>query len=146
MRNLKTVTVAALAFLALLFVVSATPAKAQAHPHYLQAISDLRSARWYLSNDHRPDLVDARNHAYTEIDEAIAEMKKAASREGKDVWATPPPQSGGDPRAAFHAAMKLLREARTDVEGGEDLPENAGLRLRSEKHINEALRHLNPYI
>jgi hypothetical protein len=42
--------------------------------------------------------------------------------------------------------MKLLREARTDVEGGEDLPENAGLRLRSEKHINEALRHLNPYI
>jgi len=40
--------------------------------------------------------------------------------------------------------VKLLREARGDVDHGHDLPENSGLRERSIEHIDHALRELEP--
>jgi hypothetical protein len=130
----------------LLFEV-ATPAKAQG-PAYLHAISDLRSARVYLQWDsnNAPQRAAERQKAINEISKAIDEMKKAAFRDGKDVWQSPPPQSGGDPAAPFHTAVRLLREARSDVDHGYDLPENNGLRERSFKHINDALAHLEPFL
>jgi hypothetical protein len=73
-------------------------------------------------------------------------MKKAAFRDGKDIWQSPPPQSGGDPAAPFHTAARLLREARSDVDHGYDLPENNGLREKSLKHIDDALAHLQPFL
>jgi hypothetical protein len=42
--------------------------------------------------------------------------------------------------------VKLLREARGDVDHGHDRPENHGLRERSLDHINQALADLEPLL
>ena len=144
MRMLKPLTVAASALFAVVLFSHATPAQAQ-FPAYLHAISDLRTAREYLKMDGRPGWAGHRHHAIEEIDKAIDDMKKAAIDDGKNPWHTPPPQSGGDPAAPIHTALKLLDEAHDDVGRGADSPENRGLQIRSLKHIDEArgaLRHI----
>ncbi len=143
MRNLKTLTGAAFSLLTLLLIMPATPANAQA---YLHAISDLRSARAYLQMDTRPAFHLHEQLALNEINKAIDEMKKAAERDGKDVWQTPPPQSGGDPAVPFHTAVKLLRDARADLDHAVDQPGNQGLQARSLKHIDQAIWNLDQYI
>jgi hypothetical protein len=137
MRIFKPLTVAASALLTLLFLSHSTPAQAQ-FPAYLHAISDLRTAREYLKMDGRPAFAGHRHHAIEEINKAIDDMKKAAIDDGKNPWYTPPPQSGGDPGAPIHTALKLLDEAHEDVGRGADSPENRGLQIRSLKHIDEA--------
>lgn len=145
MRILKPLSVAAFTLLTLLLLALPTPAKAQ-NPAYMQALSDLRSAREYLLMDQRPQYADARRHAINGINDAINDVRQAAFREGKDVWHAPAPQSGGDPAAPFHTAVKLLHEARRDVMQGYDLPENSGLRERSVKRIDDALSNLEPFL
>jgi hypothetical protein len=145
MRSLKSPVLAACGLLTLLLFVPATPAKAQ-FPAYLHALSDLRSARWYLQQDTRREGDRARAHAIEQIDKAIDDIKVAARDDGKNPWHTPPPQSGGDPGRPLHTAVKLLREARGDVDHGHDLPENHGLRERSVDHIDHALHELEPFL
>jgi hypothetical protein len=143
MQISKRVTGAALALLTILFLAQATPVQAQG-PAYLHALSDLRSARAYLQYDARPAWAGHRQHAIEQIDKAIGEIKIAAIDDGKNPWHTPPPQSGGSEGWAVHSAVKLLREARGDVDHGMDRPENRGLRERSVEHIDKALRELEP--
>lgn len=145
MRALKSFAVAAFALLTLLLLLPATPAKAQ-FPAYLHAISDLRTARAYLEMDARPGGEHARRHAIDQINKAVDEMKKAAVDDGKNPWHTPPPQSGGNPGMPVHTAVRLLREARGDVDHGHDSPENRGLRERSIDHIDKALADLEPLL
>jgi hypothetical protein len=144
MRIFKPLTLAACALLTILCLISSIPAQAQL-PAYLHAISNLRTARAYLEMDGRPAFAGHRHHAIEEIDKAINDMKKAAIDDGKNPWHTPPPQSGGNPGAPIHTAMKLLNEAHEDVGRGVDSPENRGLQIRSLKHIDEAraaLQHI----
>ena len=145
MRSLKTLPVAALALLTFLFLAPATQAHAQ-FPAYLHALSDLRTARAYLEMDSRHEVEHARHHAIDQIDRAINDIKVAAMDDGKNPWRTPPPQSGGNPGWPVHSAVKLLREARGDVDHGHDRPENHGLRERSLDHINQALADLEPLL
>jgi hypothetical protein len=144
MRIPRPLSVSAFVLLALLFLAPAKQVNAQM-PAYLHAISDLRSARAYLQQDPRPQFAPSRNHAIEEISKAIDEMKRAAVDDGKNIWRTPPPQSGGDPGAPAHTAMRLLDEAYGDVSRGADSPQNQGLQARSLRHIDvarEALRHI----
>ncbi|MGD0737005.1 MAG: hypothetical protein ABR976_17875 [Terracidiphilus sp.] len=143
MRILKKLTGAAFALLTLLLLTQAKPVQAQG-PAYLHALSDLRSARAYLQYDTRPEWGDRRQHAIEQIDKAIDEIKVAAMDDGKNPWHTPPPQTGGEEGWPIHSAVRLLREARGDVDHGMDTPENRGLRERSVDHIDKALRELNP--
>jgi hypothetical protein len=145
MRSLKSLAVAAFALLTFLSLAPATQAHAQL-PAYLHAISDLRTAREYLKMDTRPNSAGARDYAIKEISRAIDDMKKAALDDGKNIWHTPPPQSGGNPGWPIHSAVKLLKEARHDVDHGQDAPENAGLRIRSVEHIDKALQALTPFL
>lgn len=145
MRGLKALTVAALALMTILLFVPARQAQAQT-PSYLHAISDLRSARAYLQMDNRPNEADARARAIEEINHALDDIKVAAVNDGKTPWQTPPPQSGGDPNLPIHTAVRLLREARSDVDHGHDRPENQGLRERSVRHIDRALDVLSPFL
>jgi hypothetical protein len=46
----------------------------------------------------------------------------------------------------IHSAVKLLKEARHDVDRGEDAPENAGLRVCSLEHVDKALPALTPLL
>jgi hypothetical protein len=141
MRSLKSLTTAVFALFTLLFLSSATPAHAQ-FPAYLHAISDLRTARAYLEQDTRPQFEGHRHHAIEEINHALDEMKKAAIDDGKTPWHTPPPQSGGNAALPVHSAIKLLKEARGDVDHGHDRPENQGLRERSLGHVDAAIAEL----
>jgi hypothetical protein len=141
MRIFKELTGAALALLTVLFLAQAMPVQAQ-EPAYLHALSDLRSARAYLQYDNRPAWAGHRQHAIEQIDKAINEIKIAAMDDGKNPWRQPPPQSGGSEGWPIHSAVKLLREARHDVDHGFDRPANHGLRERSVEHIDKALLEL----
>jgi hypothetical protein len=143
--SFKSLTVAAFALLAFTVLAPATQAHAQ-FPAYLHAISDLRTARAYLEMDNRHESEHARHHAIEQISKAIDDIKVAAVDDGKNPWHTPPPQSGGNPGYPVHSAVKLLREARGDVDHGHDRPENHGLRERSLDHINQALADLEPLL
>ena len=145
MRGLKALTVSAFGLLVCLLLAPARQAQAQT-PMYLHAISDLRSARTYLQSDHFRGESKARDLAIEEINHALDEIKRAAVDDGKNPSETPPPQSGGDPTMPVHAAVRLLREARDDIERGHDRPENQGLRERSLEHIDRALDALRRFL
>jgi hypothetical protein len=142
MRSLRPHHLAAFALLTLLSLVSATPAKAQA---YLHAISDLRTARAYLQMNASPQSANARTGAINEINHALEDMEKAVRDDGKNPWHTPPPQSDGNLSAPLHSAARLLKKARTDLEGGGPEP-SSGLRDRSYRHIDNALQQLSPFL
>lgn len=142
MRSLKALSSAVFGLLTLLLLAPASVAHAQM-PAYLHAISDLRSARWYLQQDTRREFMGLRQHAIDEMSRAIDDMKQAAIDDGKNPWHTPPPQSGGNMGAPIHSALRLVIEARNDVAHGVDPPQNRGLQFRSLKHIDEAHRALN---
>jgi hypothetical protein len=146
MRNLKSFIVAAFALSTFLFLAAPTPAHAQ-FPAYLHALSDLRTARAYLQMPVKPEAKGACKHAIKEISRAIDDIATAASDDGKNPEVVPPPQGGGgNANWPIHSAIKLLKEARTDIEHGRDLPQNKGLREHSLEHIDKALLALTPLL
>jgi hypothetical protein len=90
MRILKSLGVAVCTFMALAVFAAATPAQAQ-EPHYLHALSDLRTARDYIQYD-RGQFHGERHHAVEEINKAIEEIKHAAWDDGKNTQFAPPAQ------------------------------------------------------
>jgi len=122
-------TLATLAVLA-----AATPAQAQ-EPHYLQALSELRTARDYIQFDHREGFGPQRHEAVDEINKALDEIKHAAWDDGKNTQFAPPAQGVTDPWAPMHEAINSLDSAYAHVKQGVDQPENVGLRDRALKHI-----------
>jgi hypothetical protein len=145
MRNYKSFAVAAFALLTIFFLAPAKLAHAQ-FPAYLHALSDMRTARAYLEMPVKPGAQDACKHAVKELNHAIDEIAHAARDDGKNPQATPPPQSNGNPNWPIHSAVRLLKEARADIEHGRDIPENKGLRERSLEHIDKALLDLSPFL
>jgi hypothetical protein len=146
MSSLKSIIVAAFALSTFFFLAPATPAHAQ-FPAYLHALSDLKTARAYLQMPVKPEAKDACKHAAKEISRAVNDMNKAAIDDGKNPETVPPPQGGGgNANWPIHSAVKLLKEARTDVEYGKDLPQNKGLREHSLEHIDKAILALTPFL
>ena len=138
MRILKSLSVTLCALLALGMLATATPAQAQ-EPHYLHALSDLRTARDYIQFDHG-QFNGERRHAVDEINKAIEEVKHAAWDDGKNTQFAPPAQGVTSDWAPIHHALDWLFRAKADVAQGVDTPQNAGLRDRALFHISEALR------
>jgi hypothetical protein len=111
-----------------------------AHPAYLHALTDLRTARWML--EHRPGdaAVSGReDEAITEIDAAIGEIKRAAIDDGKDIHDHPAVDAPGDRPGRLHKALELLRKTHNDVAREEDDPMTRGLRDRAVGHIDGAI-------
>jgi hypothetical protein len=145
MRILKSMTVAFCALMAGVFFAMTTPARAQ-EPHYLHALSDLRTARDYIEFDHRPMFGHERHHAVDEINKAIEEIKHAAWDDGKNTQFAPPAHGVTDPWAPLHQAIHWLDEAHARVSEGVDQPENRGLRDRAILHIDQARHTLHSII
>jgi len=143
MRNNKIVSAAAAALLSLLALASASSAKAQ-QPMYHTALADLRTARYFLQNDHRPEYAHAESKAIEEMSKAIDDISKAVINDGGKPWQQPAPQAGANPNTPIHSAFKLLNEAHEDVGRGADIPPNQGLQMKALKHIDEAINHLRP--
>jgi hypothetical protein len=111
------------------------------HPGYLHALTDLRDARWNL--EHRPGdaaVSGQEDVAITEIDRAIAEAKRAAIDDGKDLHDHPHEDAKLDHPGRLHHALELLHKAHKDVAEEEDNPESRELRHRVLEHIDGATR------
>ncbi|MDR3385873.1 MAG: hypothetical protein P4L92_02375 [Rudaea sp.] len=136
--KIKLVRHSCLLLLMVLFAACATPPTK--HPAYLHALSDLRAARWML--EHRPGDAAVSTHedeAINEIDHAIAEIKKAAIDDGKDIHYHPDVDLPRDRPGRLHRAAELLRQVRADTGREEDDPSARGLRNRAMGHVDAAL-------
>jgi hypothetical protein len=134
----KTLLSALLLLLALPLAASADlPGK---HPYYLHALSDLRAARWLL--EHRPGdaaVSGKEDLSATEVEQAIAEIKRAAIDDGKDIHDHPEVDVPKSHPGRLHKAVELLRKVHADVDREEDDPMTQGLKKRALHHIDEAL-------
>jgi hypothetical protein len=124
----------------LLFAGCASQPPPSKHPAYLHALSDLGSARWML--EHRPGgaaVTAHENEAISEIDHAVAELKRAAIDDGKNVHDHPNVDVPNDYRGRLHKAADLLRKVHADTYREEDNSDARGLRDRALGHIDAAL-------
>ena len=109
------------------------------HPAYLHALSDLRAARHYLSDNWAWEPVRRDdNAAIREIDAAINEIKRAAIDDGKGVNDAFPIDTHVSPHDRFRKANELLYSAHNDLAKAEDVPESRGLRDRALMHVDHA--------
>lgn len=109
------------------------------HPGYLHALTDLRTARWFL--EHQPG--DAKVYgdedvAITEIDAAIGEIKRASIDDGKDLH-DHPRVDVREHGSRLLKSIETLHKAHADVDREEDNPEVRELRHHALEHIDRAL-------
>jgi hypothetical protein len=109
------------------------------HPGYLHCLSDLRAARWFLY--HQPGdsaVAGDEDVAITEIDAAIAEIKRASIDDGKDLN-DHPHIDVKEHGSRLLKSIETLKKAHHDVDGEEDNPEVRELRHRAIEHIDHAI-------
>ncbi len=111
------------------------------HPAYLQALTDLRDARWFLAHprDGAP-LEERERHAVVEIDRAIEQVQRAAYYDGKDVYEHPREDAYPDARGRLRRVSGLLRKSRDDVAEPEDNYQVRDLQRHAVERIDEAIR------
>jgi hypothetical protein len=130
--------------LALLLGVVAMPAKSQQlpgkHPAYLHALSDLRSARWFLYHQPGdPHVYADEDVAIQEIDKAINEIKHAGIDDGKDLNDHPNIDIK-EHGSRLLKSIEALKKAKSDVDEEEDNPTVHELRHRANDHIEKAIK------
>lgn len=117
------------------------PPAPAAHPAYLHALSDLRTARALLERPTRDAEVKWDEHrALGQIDAAIREIRDAAIDDGKPVGDHPPVDAHLRHRDRIRAAIDLLEKSARDIEEREDNAFARGMRGRAIGHIREAIR------
>ena len=136
-------------FAVLLFVPAYASAKAapqREHPAYLHALSDLRDARAHLDRHDGGELREQEKKAIHEINDAIAEIKKAAIDDGKDINDHAPVDARLDWNGRLRRAVELLNRAHNDIAREEDNAFAQGLQQRALEHIDKAHRHVEEAI
>src|SRR5580658_933152 len=109
------------------------------HPAYLHALSDLRAARHYLSDNWAWDPVRRDdNAAIREIDAAINEIKRASIDDGKGLNDPFTIDTHLSPHDRFRKANELLWAAHNDLAHAEDVPEARDMRNRALHHVDAA--------
>ncbi len=146
MRTLLRLSLVALA-LAFLMPLATSNVSAQGkHPAYLHALSDLRDARAHLQRPDGGALHAEEDAAIRDIDRAIAEIKKAAIDDGKNIDDHVAVDSHMDWKGRLHRARELLDKAHSDVAREEDDPMTRGLQARVIEHIDKAHHHVDEAI
>ncbi len=110
----------------------------QAHPHYLAAISDLRYARALLWRPDWRDVMRDQRAAIDEIDRAIAEAKRAAIDDGKNIDDHPPVEARAGWEGRFRRAEELLDSALRNLSFEEDNRDAAGWRAAARQNVQNA--------
>jgi len=85
------------------------------HPRYLSALSDLRYARALLWRQDFREVMRDQRAAVDEIDHAIAEAKRAAIDDGKNIEDHPPVDAHMGWEGRFRKALEVLDHARGDL-------------------------------
>lgn len=132
------ITLAAVAGFALTTGTSVFADTPGRHPAYLHALTDLRDARAHLEHFSSDPVDHAEEHAISNIDRALDEIKRAAIMDGKDIHDHMPVDAHLQRRDRFRKAMELLDKAKRDVSAEEDQPDTKGLQMRVINHIDEA--------
>jgi hypothetical protein len=147
---MKSLSRLAFAILAVLLFVpayaSAKPAAPREHPAYLHALTDLRDARAHLQRPDGGELREQEKKAIHEINDDIAEIKKAAIDDGKDINDHVPVDTHMDWSGRLHRAVELLNKAHNDVAQEEDNAFAQGLQQRALEHIDKAHHHVEEAI
>jgi len=132
-----------LAALALMAAVS-LPALADEygrHPAYLHALSDLRTAAWQVDHRRPEDGQVSQDEMVVrdEIRAAIGDLQRAAWLDGKPIEWREPADAWLPREGRLHAAIDLLRQARSDVAREEDDPRSRPFQQRGLAHVDVAL-------
>ena len=114
------------------------PPPPPAHPRYMSAISDLRYARALLFRPDWRDVMRDQRAAVEEIDRAIAEAKRAAVDDGKNIDDHPPVDARMGWEGRFRKAMELLDSAERDLSMEEDNGNAAARRGAARQNIENA--------
>jgi hypothetical protein len=122
--------------------LAAAPAMAQplpgAHPAFLHALTDLRTARWFLYR--QPGnwkVYEGEDRAIAEIEGAIGDIKRAAIDDGKDIN-DHPNVDVKEHGSRLLKAIETLDAAARDVNQEEDNPQSRDLKHRALEHIRIA--------
>ncbi|HSZ63890.1 MAG TPA: hypothetical protein VK828_18970 [Terriglobales bacterium] len=130
---------AVIAFCVALFATLSFADQLGRHPAYLHALTDLRHARAHLAHETDSGRMDREEeHAIVEIDRAIAEIKRAAIDDGKNLNDHPPVDAHLGRAGRYHRALELLDKAHRDLAQEEDDVFAHGLRHRALEHIDGA--------
>jgi hypothetical protein len=114
------------------------PPPLQSHPRYLSAITDLRYARALLYRPDWRDIMRDQRGAVEEIDRAIAEAKRAAVDDGKNIDDHPPVDTRIGWEGRFRKAMELLDSAERNLSMEEDNRNAAAWRGAARQNIENA--------
>jgi hypothetical protein len=137
--------VAALAALLIIPMTASLPAMADspgAHPHYLHALSDLRLARALLvKNPETSNVAATDNDAVAHVNRAIAEIKRAAIDDGKNIGDHTPIDTHLPRRDRFDKALDLLAKADRDLHYKEDDHAALGWRKEAIHNVKEAISY-----
>jgi len=118
------------------------PPPAGAHPAYLHALTDLRTARSFLE---RPSGIVVKwdeKRAIHEIDEAIREIKAAAIDDGKALEDHPAVDVALAWGGRLGKSLELVEKSRADINQEEDNPQARGLKNRAIGHIDHAAQFI----
>jgi hypothetical protein len=109
------------------------------HPGYLHSLSDLRAARWFLYHQPGDSNVSAdADVAITEIDAAIAELKRASIYDGKNLN-DHPAVDVKEHGSRLLKSIETLKQAHADIDKEEDNPDVRETRHRALEHIDRAI-------
>ncbi len=114
------------------------PPPPQSHPRYLSAIADLRYARALLYRSDWRDIMRDQRGAVEEIDRAIAEAKRAAVDDGKNIDDHPPVDTRIGWEGRFRKATELLDSAERNLSMEEDNRNAAAWRGAARQNIENA--------
>jgi hypothetical protein len=114
---------------------------AAAHPSYLHALSDLRNARGNLERKGGDNQTKWDERVAIEAtDRAINDIKQASIDDGKNLEDHPAVDAKEPRSGRLHKALDALRAARKDVEQEEDNNYAQGLKARSIRNIDDAIK------
>jgi hypothetical protein len=108
------------------------------HPHYMEALTDLRLARALLMVKDDSAAKKFNATAVDDIDQAMAEIKHASIDDGKGPDDHAPIDANVSRRDRLHEVLSLVEGADRDLKAEEDDKKALGWRAKAQKDVADA--------
>ena len=138
--SIRTICFGILLALSGIFISGTANAQGQ-HPYCLQALSDLGAARsMLLQYIDGKAMTHNEKEALRQINEVIREINEASVGNGKETNNYPKLQQGEDNAVRLRQCIEFLKKAEDDLHHEEDSQFSGGLRDRSIRNCDEAIK------